>query len=520
MRLIHGIALLILLLGVPITALAQSTPATSSPVAASGDFAGLVEIGDGRRMYLECRGVGSPTVILEAGYGNDADTWDTSGLPASSEQTAVLPGVAAFTRVCAYDRPGTILDPDHRSRSDPVSMPRDAAAMVADLHGLLSAAAIPGPYVLAGHSFGGLLVRLYAATYPDEVVGMILIDAAHEEYYDQVQTVLASAQLAASTPTPDVLTGDPDFERIDIDASTTAMREAAAASPLRPIPLVVITHGLPWDWPDGYPVAVLEAIWGPLQERLAALVPDSRLIVAEESGHFIPGDQPDLVIEAIHQVVKAVRDPSTWAIRSAAASSIDAQATPTHTGSGTQLTPLLDSVLSPPHWFMGTDGQVHLVYELVLTNAIPAPVTVNGVEVLDAESGTTLARLTGEALLAAMSLATSPETSAVVLPPSTTGVVWLDVPLASEGDIPASITHRLSVDPPPDVPIPESWLSLHGRAGSSRSATAGGARRSADRVGVGRARQLLRRAASPCALSDQRPMVSRTAFRHRLQPVG
>ena len=142
-----------------------------------------------------------------------------------------------------------------------------------------------------------------------------------------------------------------------------------------------------------------------------------------------------------------------------AQSSTPAAATPISTAGGTQLTPLLDSVLAPPHWFTGTDGQVHLVYELLVTNAIPVPVTVSKVEVLDADSGATLVRLSGEALLAAMSLGTLPETPAVILPPSSTGVVWLDVPLASEGDIPASIAHRVTIDPPPDVPIPDAWLS-------------------------------------------------------------
>src|SRR4051794_11230760 len=131
----HGfIALLILLLSVSIPVLAQSTPAAASPTAASGDFTSLVDIGGGRRLWLECRGEGSPTVILEAGSGNDADTWDTIGLAPDSAQTAVLPGVAAFTRVCAYDRPGTILDFDQRSRSDPAMMPRTAGDIVADLH--------------------------------------------------------------------------------------------------------------------------------------------------------------------------------------------------------------------------------------------------------------------------------------------------------------------------------------------------------------------------------------------------
>src|SRR5215216_4348171 len=456
------VALLILPLGVPIPAVAQSTPA-ASPTAASGDFTGLVDIGGGRRLWLECRGEGSPTVILEAGAGNNADTWDTVGLPAGSEQTAVLPGVAGFTRVCAYDRPGTILDLEHRSRSDPVPMPRIAGDIVADLHALLGAAAIPGPYVLAGHSFGGLVSRLYAATYPDEVVGLVLVDAAHEDYYGAMREVLTPEQrteiVRLEEQGPPELADYLDRERLDTDASADQMRAAATTSPLPPLPLVVLTHGRPWDWTSDYPAAALEAVWLPLQEELAVLVPDGRLIVAEQSGHFIPGDQPEVVIAAIRQVVDAVRDPSTWPLGSAAASLVDARATPIQSGSATQLTPLLDSVLAPPHWFTGTDGQVHLVYELLVTNAIPVPVTVSKVEVLDADSGATLVRLSGEALLAAMSLGTSPETPAVVFPPSTTGVVWLDVPLASEGDIPVSIAHRVTIDPPPDVPIPDAWLS-------------------------------------------------------------
>jgi pimeloyl-ACP methyl ester carboxylesterase len=400
-------------------------------------------------------------VILEAGAGNDADTWDTMGLPPASPQTAVLPGGASFTRVCAYDRPGTILDSDHPGRSDPAPMPRDASAMVADLHALLTAAGIPAPYVLAGHSFGGLIARLYAATYPGEVVGLVLIDAAHEDYYDQLRKVLTPAQWAAFTHPSDV--PDPTVERIDVDASAEAMRAAAATAPSPPLPVVVLTHGRPWDWPTGYPATDLEAIWRPLQEKLAALAPDARLIVADQSGHFIPGDQPELVTAAIRQVVEAVRDPGAWPVGTAAPpQGVDARATPTTSVASPRLTPLLDRVLAPPHWFTGTDGQVHLVYELLLTNAISAPVTVKMVEVNDAATGATLMRLSGASLLAAMSLATSPETPAVVLPPSTIGVLWLDVPLASERDIPAAITHRLTIDPPPSLSIPASWLSYTG----------------------------------------------------------
>lgn len=297
--------LLVTFLLAPSLAVAQSaTPADAA------EIAGLFDIG-GRSLFLECRGTGSPTVILEAGAGNNAETWDTVGLDPDQHQTAVLPGVAEFTRVCAYDRPGTIRDATHHSRSDPAPMPRTAGDIVADLHALLTAAAVPGPYVLAGHSFGGLVARLYASTYPDEVVGLVLIDAAHEDYYAATSAALTPEQRAemarAAEQGPAELAGYPARERLDTETSAAQMR-AAAASPLRPMPLLVLTHGRPWDWPPGYPAAALEEIWLPLQERLAALAPDGRLIVATQSGHFIPGDEPTVVIAAIREVVQAVRD--------------------------------------------------------------------------------------------------------------------------------------------------------------------------------------------------------------------
>ncbi len=103
--------------------------------------------------------------------------------------------------------------------------------------------------------------------------------------------------------------------------------------------------------------------------------------------------------------------------------------TPTEPVTGGQVTPLLDSTLSTPRWFTGSDGQAHLVYELMLTNVVPAAVTINTLEVRDADSGATLLRLTGDSLRAATSLTASPETPGVLLPPSSVGVVWVDAPL-------------------------------------------------------------------------------------------
>ena len=123
-----------------LTAIAVSALLTSAqaaePIAASGDFAGLIEIGGSRKLYLECEGTGSPAVVLEAGLRNRADIWSVK--PDAGE--AVFSQVAAFTRVCAYDCPGTTLGTDQFSRSEPVAQPRTAADAVADLHALLGAA--------------------------------------------------------------------------------------------------------------------------------------------------------------------------------------------------------------------------------------------------------------------------------------------------------------------------------------------------------------------------------------------
>jgi hypothetical protein len=141
--------------------------------------------------------------------------------------------------------------------------------------------------------------------------------------------------------------------------------------------------------------------------------------------------------------------------------SLGASAMPTQSGpTDWQFTPLTETVVAPPRWFIGTDGQVHLVYELLLTNALAVAATVNMVTVLDASSGGALLRLNGESLRSAMSLVTSPDTADVLLPPATVFAVWLDVPLASKADIPEFIEHQVNIDPVSGVPAP--FLSFTG----------------------------------------------------------
>jgi pimeloyl-ACP methyl ester carboxylesterase len=120
----------------------------------------LIDVG-GHRLHLNCTGSGSPTVVLQPGGGDMASSlgW-------------IAPAVAQHTRVCVYDRAG-------RAWSEPANHPQDGYQVAADLHTLLQTAHVPGPYVLAGHSFGGQYILAYAARYPDDVAGMVLIDATN-----------------------------------------------------------------------------------------------------------------------------------------------------------------------------------------------------------------------------------------------------------------------------------------------------------------------------------------------------
>lgn len=284
----------------------------TAQLAATGAFNGGVDVG-GRRIHLECKGAGAPAVILISGYRNNGEIWTVEPGPGL---TPVFAAVTQFTRACTYDRPGTILDADHLSRSDRVPMPRTAEAISAELHAMLDSAGIRGPYVLAAHSLGGLFARLYTATYPKDVAGLVLVDAWQED----LAAILGPAQWAAyvdlATPAPPDLDSYADLEAVDFEAASARMREASKSAPLRPMPLYVISRGKPVQLPPGVPTAfspnAFEAAWRESQRRLAALRPDARHQIAAESHHYIQIEQPVLVVEAIRAVVDAVRDSASW----------------------------------------------------------------------------------------------------------------------------------------------------------------------------------------------------------------
>lgn len=282
-------------------------------------FARRVAITGNRRVFLECRGTGSPTVVLEAGSGNLADVWTMQPF---GKGRAVMPAVARFTRVCAYDRPGTYLD-GKRSRSDPVVMPRSARDIVRDLHAVLRAAKVPGPYVLAGHSFGGMVARLYATLHPARVVGLVSIDAQNEGFVAVYKRLLIPElylQAVLNPQPPPGLEGYAALERLSLETSAAQMRQAQADTPLRRMPVVVISHSRdlpnPFGFPSDWPLTGLESAFQKSQGRLATLVPGTRHWIAARSGHYIHLDEPKLVISAIRSVVTSYRSSPPYATES------------------------------------------------------------------------------------------------------------------------------------------------------------------------------------------------------------
>ena len=285
----------------------------------------LVDVG-GYKLHINCIGEGSPTVILEAGWGDYSTTW-----------AYVQPEVVKNTRVCSYDRAG-------HGWSDPSPHPRTASWMVDELHTLLVNANVQGPYVLVGHSLGGMLVRVYAHTYPEEVVGMVLVDSMHEEQYERLigqkntipdlvrqfrmLGVLSSTGFMALAPQAIPGQGLPDdvFAQYKVIWATTGFFNAAATemsamlestaevralqiTSFRNLPLSVLSAGIYHPSP-----ALSDAEnqqfwdeWQAMQSELAALSSNSTHTIAEQSGHGIQFDQPDLVINAILEMVAALR---------------------------------------------------------------------------------------------------------------------------------------------------------------------------------------------------------------------
>ena len=259
-------------------------PTISDEGVSSGEF---VDVG-GRRLFFECSGSGSPTILLEAGFGGGSNLW-----------AGVLPELGQETRTCAYDRAGI-------DASDAIPGVHDAGDEIRDLERLLDRGGIEPPYVLVGHSYGGLLARLFAHAHPDQTGGVVLIDANGRDAYRR-GFALWPKTLA---PKRRRLWAEPIGRGVDGRAS------AALASDIRSLgdtPLVVLTAARDRELGlyEGLPPEITRRwrrLMRVMQEELAGLSTDHAHVLALRSDHFIYRDQPLLVSRAVRAVVRAVRD--------------------------------------------------------------------------------------------------------------------------------------------------------------------------------------------------------------------
>jgi pimeloyl-ACP methyl ester carboxylesterase len=268
----------------------------------------LVDIG-GYRIHLYCTGSGNPTVLLDAG-----------GFDSLAQWKLVQPEVAKFARVCSFDRAGF-------GWSDSSPYPQTGKQIVHEFHAALAGAGISPPFVYVGHSISGLDARLFAAEFPNEITGMVLDDSVHPHEYDEFPendphhpVIFTALRLGAALGVPRLLgmckqtAAKPDCGRFvntllkSLDTAKTAYAQAGKTGPFGSLPLVVLAHDPAVGLDKKKKDPKLEAAWSRWQEDLARLSTNSRLIVVRGCGHEIQTERPDVVVEAIRDIIFPARD--------------------------------------------------------------------------------------------------------------------------------------------------------------------------------------------------------------------
>jgi pimeloyl-ACP methyl ester carboxylesterase len=262
----------------------------------------LVDVG-GHRLHINCTGSGSPTVVIEAGLGDWSTGWGY-----------VQPEVAKTTRVCSYDRAGW-------GWSEPGPLPRDAAQSAKELHTLLQKANISGPYVMVGHSLGGLSVRVFTHDYPAEVAGVVLVDSMFpgQSTYATPSIVISSFPLLARFGLVRLLVKPlglinyvPPSEKAYLSLYVRPKSAQALVDEIQAIPDSFTQAGAVNTFGD-LPLIVLTAKLNPIpgwqagQAELPKLSSESQQLFADKSGHTIAIDQPDAAVAAILKMVEQVR---------------------------------------------------------------------------------------------------------------------------------------------------------------------------------------------------------------------
>ncbi len=283
----------------------------------------LIEV-DGSNVHLNCTGNGAPTVVFESGMGDSSASW-----------SEIQPEIAKTNRVCSYDRVG-ILWSDRRSESV------TATGIVARLHNVLALASEVPPYVMVGHSLGGSLVRLYAGHYPQDVVGVVLIDSSHPDQEDRFSPEVnevndikgmdrALMSVKAATGIMRLSQRDPYEEIIyedladmyyqpqsmpavfaEMDASHQIHADAGQTTTFGDLPLIVLSAGRK---PTRLPPEITPALWSQfektnsdLQTELAALSTRGEQRIIADASHYIHWQDPEAVVQAIHDVIFAAQE--------------------------------------------------------------------------------------------------------------------------------------------------------------------------------------------------------------------
>ncbi|MEO8026379.1 MAG: alpha/beta hydrolase family protein [Bryobacteraceae bacterium] len=250
-----------------------------------------VDIG-GRKLFLQCsdKVKTGPTVILIAGGGGTTEAW-----------SRVQPAVSKFARVCSYDYAGL-------GHSDAIKGRQTALGFVTDLRALLQAADLPKPYVLAGHSFGGLYARMLSAQIPNDIAGMVLIDSSHEE---QIW------RMAKASTTLQEREWGPNWNKPEIMKHLGFYPPGEQSTWHLDVPLIVIEHGRnlpnpfaprPGNVIDHKEFRRIEDAWHELQVDLAGRSKFGELREAAHSDHPVPFQQPKIIVEAIRDVLARIAD--------------------------------------------------------------------------------------------------------------------------------------------------------------------------------------------------------------------
>jgi pimeloyl-ACP methyl ester carboxylesterase len=255
----------------------------------------------GYSIHMLCKGQGKPTVIIDAGLGDDSSDWFN-----------VQNRSSAQTQVCVFDRPGY-------GWSDAGPQPRNSLRISNEIEKLVQKAGIDGPYVLVGHSFGGYNIRVFASQHPQKIAGMVLVDASHEDqyerfniklprHYERQRNILVLPKATGSVSNKNSLLRERAINaaRAEISSLHQSAMQVQHYNNLPKVPLIVISRGMA-EWQGNEESESREQIWHQLQQDLWRLSPISQQIFAKRSGHDIHLHQPDLVVSAINDMVSLSR---------------------------------------------------------------------------------------------------------------------------------------------------------------------------------------------------------------------